>query len=187
VRLEQGAELIAGRGAGPHMVLTQPHQSLELLEAHLGWVQPAQPMPVGPQVVGQLVAVAGIGLGPRRAPPRAGGPERGGVHRHDWVTGGEQALHDQPIGALDDDRQRGRFRQACQSLQRPHQVLLGVPQRPTVDHDAGVVQHRHSMAGARPVPAHEHLASLMESVMAPQRVRPLSPVLHCSALDGAGP
>jgi hypothetical protein len=187
VRLEQGAELIAGRGAGAHVVLAQPHQGLEFLKAWVGAIQPAEPVAVGAQVVGELVAVAGIGLRPRRAPPRAGGPERGGVHRHDWVTGGEQALHDQPTGALDDDRQRGRFRQACQSLQRPHQVLLGVPQRPTVNHDAGVVQHRHSMAGARPVPAHEHLASLMESVMAPQRVRPLSPVLHCSALDGAGP
>jgi hypothetical protein len=109
------------------------------------------------------------------------------VHRHDWVTGGEQALHDQPAGALDDDRQRGRFRQACQSLQRLDEVLLGVAKRPTVYHDAGVVQHGHVMGGAGPVPAHEHLASLMESVMAPQRVRPLSPVLHCSALDGAGP
>jgi hypothetical protein len=84
------------------------------------------------------------------------------------VTGGEQALHDQTTGALDDDRQRGRFRQACQALQRPHQVLLGVLERPTVNHDAGVVQHGHSMGGACPVPAHEHLASLVASVMAPQ-------------------
>jgi hypothetical protein len=75
------------------------------------------------------------------------------------VTGGHQALHDQPTGALDDDRQRGRFRQACQSVQRPDDVLLGVPKRPTVNHDAGVVQHGHVMGGARPVPAHEHLAS----------------------------
>jgi hypothetical protein len=67
------------------------------------------------------------------------------------VTGGEQALHDQPTGALDDDRQRGRFRQACQSVQRPDDVLLGVPKRPTVNHDAGVVQHGHVMGGARPV------------------------------------
>ena len=64
MRLEQGAELVAGRGAGPHMVLTQPHQSLQLLEACVGWVQPAQPMPVGTQIVGELVAVAGIGLRP---------------------------------------------------------------------------------------------------------------------------
>jgi hypothetical protein len=156
VRLQQGAELVASRGAGPHVVLTQPHQSLQLLEAHVGWVQPAQPVPVGAQVVGQLVAVARIGLRSRRAPARAGGPERGGVHRHHWVTGGQQPLDNQPTAALDNDRQRGGLRQACQSLQRPEEVLLGVAKRPTVNHDAGAVQHGHIMGGAGPVPAHEH-------------------------------
>ena len=187
MRLQQGAELVAGCGAGSHVVLTQPHQGLQLLEACVGWVQPAQPVPIGAQVVSQLGAVAGIGLRPRRAPARTGGPERGGVHRHHWVTGGEQAVHDQTTGALDDDRQRGRFRQACQAVQRRDQVLLGVPERPAVNHDAGVVQHGHVMGSARPVPADKHLASLAESVMAPQVGEALAPVLHCSALDGAGP
>jgi hypothetical protein len=168
VRLQQGAELHAGRGAGAHVVLAQPHQGLQLLEAHIGWVQPAQPVPVGAQGVSQLVAVAGIGLGPGGTPARTGSPERGGVHRHHRVTGSQQAVHDQPTGALDDDRQRGRLRQPCQAVQRPDEVLLGVPKRPAVNHDAGIVQHGHSMGSARPVPAHEHLASLVESVMAPQ-------------------
>jgi hypothetical protein len=168
MRLQQGAELVACRGPGTHVVLTQPHQSLQLLEAQVGWVQPAQPVPIGAQVVSELVAVAGIGLRSRRAPARTGGPERGGVHRHHWVTGGEQTVHDQPTGALDDDRQRDGLRQPCQAVQRLDEVLLGVPERPAVNHDAGVIQHGHSMGSARPVPADEHLASLVESVMAPQ-------------------
>jgi hypothetical protein len=64
VRVQEGAELVAGRGAGTQVVLAQPHQSLQLLQARVGWAQPAQPVPVGAQVVGELVAVAGIGLCP---------------------------------------------------------------------------------------------------------------------------
>jgi hypothetical protein len=48
VRLQQGAELHAGRGAGPHVVLTQPHQAWSSGGLCRG-VQPAQPMPVGAQ------------------------------------------------------------------------------------------------------------------------------------------
>ena len=157
--LEQGAELVAGRGAGAHVVFPQPHQRLQLLEAQVRWVQPAQPVPIGTQVIGELVAVAGIGLRSRRAPARASGPERSGVHRHHWVTGGQQTLHDQTTGALDDDRQRGGLRQACQAVQCPDEVLLGMPERPVVNDHAGVVQYRHVMGSTRPVPADEHLAS----------------------------
>jgi hypothetical protein len=107
VRLQQGAELVAGRGAGPHVVLAEPHQGLEFLEARVGPIQPAQPVPVGPQVVSQLVAVTSVGLGPRRAPARPRRPERGRVDGHDRMSSGHQAVDDQAAGALDDDRQRG--------------------------------------------------------------------------------
>jgi hypothetical protein len=75
------------------------------------------------------------------------------------MSSGHQAVDDQAAGALDDDRQRGRLPKPGQSLQRSGQVLLGVPQRPAVNHRAGVVQHGHVMGGAGPVPADEHLAS----------------------------
>jgi hypothetical protein len=107
VRLQQGAELVAGRGAGPHVVLAEPHQGLEFLEARVGPIQPAEPVPVGAQVVSQLVAVAGVGLGPGRAPARTRRPERGRVDGHDRMSSGHQAVDDQAAGALDDDRQRG--------------------------------------------------------------------------------
>ena len=141
------------------MILAQPHQGLELLQARVGPVQPAEPVPVGAQVVGQLVAVTSVGLGPGRAPARPRRPERGRVHGHDRMPSSHQAVHDQPAGALDDDRQRGRLPKPGQSLQRSRQVLLGVLQRPAVNHRAGVVQHGHVMGGARSVPADEHLAS----------------------------
>jgi hypothetical protein len=142
-----------------HIILAQPHRGLELLEAGVGPVQPAEPVPVGAQVVSQLVAVTSVGLGPGRAPARPRRPERGRVHGHDRVPGGHQAVHDQPAGPLDDDRQRGGLPKSGQSVQRRRQVLLGVLQRPVVNHRAGVVQHGHVMGGAGPVPADEHLAS----------------------------
>jgi hypothetical protein len=152
--------LVAGRGAGPQVVLAQPHQGLELLEARVRAVQPAKPVPVSAQVVGQLVAVAGVGLGPRRAPAWTRRPERGGVHGHDRVPSGQQTVDDQPAGALDDDRERGGLAEASEAVQRRSKVLLGVPERPAVNHRAGVVQHGHVMGGAGPVPADKHLASL---------------------------
>jgi hypothetical protein len=42
MRLQQGTKLHVGRGAGPQVVLAQPHQGLELLQARVGPIQPAQ-------------------------------------------------------------------------------------------------------------------------------------------------
>jgi hypothetical protein len=81
------------------------------------------------------------------------------VHGHDRVPGGQQAVDDQAAGALEDDRQRGGLAEASEAVQRRSKVLLGVPERPAVNHRAGVVQHGHVMGGAGPVPADEHLAS----------------------------
>jgi hypothetical protein len=155
------------------MILAQPHQGLELLQAWVGPIQPTEPVPIGAQVVGQLVAVAGVGLGPGRAPAWAGSPKRGRVHGHDRVPSGQQAVDDQPAGALDDDRERGGLADAGQAVQRRSQVLLGVLERPAVNHRASIVQHGHIMSGARPVPADEHLASLWRRCVTPQVVEAL--------------
>jgi hypothetical protein len=168
VCLQQGAELHAGRGAGPQVVLAQPHQGLELLEARVGAIQPAEPVPVGAQVVGQLIAVAGVRLGPGRTPAWPGRPERGRVHGHDRVPSDQQAVHDQPAGALNADRQSGGISVAGQAVQRPSKVLLGVSERPAVNHRAGFVQDGHVMGGAGPIPADEPLASLWSGCVTPQ-------------------
>jgi hypothetical protein len=110
------------------------------------------------------------------------------VHGHDRVPGGEQALDDQAAAAFDDDRQRGGLPEACQPPQRCDEVLLGVTERPAVHDRAGVVQHGHVVGGAGPVPADEHLGLPVGSLgWLPRLLEALSPVLHCSALDGAGP
>jgi hypothetical protein len=82
------------------------------------------------------------------------------VHGHNRVPSGHQAVDDQPAGALNDDRERGGLADASEAVQRRCQILLGMPERPAVNHRAGVVQHGHIMCGARPVPADEHLVSL---------------------------
>jgi hypothetical protein len=181
------------------VILAQPHQALELLEARVGAIQPAQPVPIGAQIVGQLVAVASVGLGPGGTPARTRRPERGRVHRHHRVPSGHQAVDNQPAGALDDDRQRGRLAKPSQAVQRRSKILLGVPQRPAVNHRAGVIQHGHVMGGARPVPADEHLASLWSvawlhrliealvagsSLLGPRRGGSLTPVCRASVRQG---
>jgi hypothetical protein len=84
------------------------------------------------------------------------------------VPGGQQAIDDQPAGALDDDWELGGLGEASEAVQRPGEVLLGMPERPAVNHRAGVVQHGHVMGGAGPVPADKHLASLWSGCVTPQ-------------------
>jgi hypothetical protein len=61
------------------------------------------------------------------------------------MASGHQPVDDQPAGALDDHRERGRLAAAGEAVQRRHQVLLGVLERPAVNHRAGRIQHRHVM------------------------------------------
>jgi hypothetical protein len=166
MRLQQGAELVACRGPGTHVVLTQPHQSLQLLEACVGWVQPAQPVPVGAQVVSQLVAVTRIGLGTGSAPAGPGGMKGGGMHRDDGTAGGQESVHHQPGRPFNDHRHLGRLAMAGKSRQRLGKRLLGMPQRPALHHPALVIQHRHVVAGAGPIPPDElHAGLLREPVV----------------------
>ena len=66
----------------PDLIITEPHQRLQFLQAGIDRCQSPQPMPVGAQVVGELVAVTWIRLRPGGAPPRPGSEEGGGMHRH---------------------------------------------------------------------------------------------------------
>ena len=68
VGVQQRPQLVTGGGAGTDMILTQPDQGLQLPQAWVEGLEPAQPVPVGAQVVSQLVAVTRIGLGPSSAP-----------------------------------------------------------------------------------------------------------------------
>jgi hypothetical protein len=95
VGIQQRAELVAGRGPGRDVVVAQPDQRLQLPGGRVHRLEPAQPVAVGAQVVGQLVAVAGVGLGAGSAPAGPGGMERARVDRDDRVSGGDEPVNDQ--------------------------------------------------------------------------------------------
>ena len=153
--VQQRAELVAGRGLGRNMVVAQPDQGLQLTGDRVGRLESAQPMAVGAQVVGELVAVAGVGLGTGGTPPRPGGMERARVDRDDGVPGGQQPVHDQTVAAFDRHGQVRGVAVVGQPGQDRVQVLLGVLEHPAVDHPAGGVEDGHGMTGARPVPPGE--------------------------------
>jgi hypothetical protein len=68
VGLQQRTELVAGRDLGLDVVLAQPDQGLKLPGGLVQRLQPPQPVAIGAQLVGQLVAVTRVGLGPGGAP-----------------------------------------------------------------------------------------------------------------------
>ena len=156
VGVQQRAKLVAGRGLGGHMIVTQPRQRLQLPGSGIQGTQPAQPVPIGAQVVGELEAVAGIGLGCGRTPAGPGGVEGVGVDGNDGVAGGQQPVHDQTAWPLDRHRQLFRWPVAGQTSQRRFQPQFGVLWCPPVHDVAGVVDHGHVVCGAGPVPSHEH-------------------------------
>jgi hypothetical protein len=156
VSIQQGAELVAGGGLGLDVVLAQPDQGLQLAGGIVQGIESAQPVAVGAQVVGQLVAVARVGLGPCRAPAGSGSMERAGMDRHHRVAGGQEPVDDQPAGLLDRHRQLVGLAVAGQPDGCVGQSSLGVRRCPLVDHGAGIVEDGHVMGGAGPVPANKH-------------------------------
>jgi hypothetical protein len=107
------------------------------------------------------------------------------VDGHDRVPGGQQAVDDQAAGALDDDRQRGRLAEVSEAVQRRSKVLLGVPERPAVT-TAPASSSTVTSWVAQSQPTSIWPPSGV-AVWLRRLVEALSPVLHCSALDGAGP
>jgi hypothetical protein len=152
VGIQQRAELVAGRGLGRDLVVTQPHQGLQLAGDPVHRLESAQPVAVGAQVLSQLVAVAGVGLGSRGTPPRPGGVKRAGVDRDDRMAGGQQPGHNDPVAAFDGHGQVGGITTLGQLREDGVEVVLGVAQRPAVDDRADRVEDGHGMAGAGPVP-----------------------------------
>jgi hypothetical protein len=143
------------------VVLTQPDQGLQLPQPWIQRLQPAQPVAVGAQVVGQLVAVPRIGLGASSAPAGPGGMEGGRMHRDDRMASGQQPVHHQPGRSFNDHREVGRLAMAGKSRQRLGKRLFGMPQRPALHHPALVIQHGHVVADAGPIPPDEPHAGLL--------------------------
>jgi hypothetical protein len=108
------------------MIVTQPRQRLQLPGGGIQGPQPAQPVPIGAQVVGELEAVAGIGLGCGCTPAGPGGVEGVGVDGNDGVASGQQPVHDQAVGPLDRHQQLLRWPVAGQTGKRSVQAHLGV-------------------------------------------------------------
>jgi hypothetical protein len=165
VGVQQRAELVAGRGLGLEVVVAQPDQGLQLAGAGVHRLEPAQPVAVGARVLGQLVAVAGVGLGAGGAPAGPGGVERSRVDRDHGVAGGDEPVDDQAVAALDGDRQVGRVAVLGQPREGGVEVVLGVVDRPAVDDRAGGVEDGYGMAGAGPVPPDEQQGCLRSRVV----------------------
>ena len=175
--VQQRPQLVAGGGASTDVVLTQPDQGLQLPQPWIERLEPAQPVPVGAQVVRQLVAVTRIGLGAGSAPAGPGGVEGGRMHRDDGMAGGQQPVHHQSSRPFNDHRELGRLAVAGQSRQRLGKRLLGVPQRPALQDPALVIEHRHVVAGAGPIPPDElHTGLLREPVVDSTVSRPAAGV-----------
>jgi hypothetical protein len=104
VRVEQGGKLVGGGGASADVVFAEPGQALQFGEADVGGLKPAQAVAVGAQVVGEFVAVAGVGLGAGGTPAGTRGMKRGGMHRKDGMPGREEPVDDEAVRAFDDDR-----------------------------------------------------------------------------------
>jgi len=158
--VQQRPELVAGGSLGGDVVVAQPDQGLQLAGDRIRRLQPAWPVPVGAQVIGELVAVARVGLGAGGAPTRPSSMEGARVDRDDRMTGGQQSSDDQAVAAFDRHRQVGRIAMGGEPGQDGVQVRLGVAERPAVhDHAAGV-EDRHGVAGAGPVPSDEQHGGL---------------------------
>jgi hypothetical protein len=159
------------------MILTQPDQGLQLPQPWIQGLELAQPVAVGAQVVRQLVAVTRIGLGTSSAPAGPGGVKGGGVHRDHPMAGGQQPVHHQPGRPFNDHRHLGRLAMAGKPRQRLGEGLLGMPQPPALHHPALVVQDRHVVAGAGPIPPDKpHAGLLWEPVVDSQVSRPAAGV-----------
>ena len=84
--------MVGGCDPGLDMVVSDPDQSLQVAGRLVDRPQSPQAVAIGSQVVGEAVAVTGVGLCARDAPARAGGVEGVGVNRDDRVAGFKQTL-----------------------------------------------------------------------------------------------
>jgi hypothetical protein len=109
VGVEEGGQRVAGCHLGLDVVITAANQGLQVASDLGEGLEVAQAVAVGTKEVGQSVAAARIGLGPRGAPARPGGIEGVGLDRHHCVALSQQPLHCQAAGPLDGDRQPSRF------------------------------------------------------------------------------
>jgi hypothetical protein len=135
------------------VVVAGADQELQLAGRGRHGLQAAQTVAIGAQVVGQLGAVARVGLGLGRAPTWAGGVEGIRVNRDDGVPGRQQPIDHQTVSPFDRHRQVSGCAVAGQPLEGGAQVRFGVGTAPAVDDAAVCVQHRDGVALGGPVPA----------------------------------
>jgi hypothetical protein len=111
VPAQQGGQLVGGGHLRLNLVGSHPARRLQLGG---GGVEGLEAVPVGAQLVGQLVAVAGVGLGPAGAPAGPRRVERVGVDGHHRVPGRQESVHHQTRSGLDDHGKLTRISMAAQ-------------------------------------------------------------------------
>ncbi len=138
--LEQGSQLVGGGDLGAHVVIAHADDGLQLGSRGAERFEPAEPVPFGAQVVGQLVAVAGVALGLGGTPAGPGGVEGVGVDRHHRMPRREQPGDDQAVSRLDRHRQLARVAMVREAPQCRGDAGFVMGWRPAVQDLAGVVE-----------------------------------------------
>jgi hypothetical protein len=108
------------------------------------------------------------------------------VHRHDRMTGGQQPIHDQAVGALDRHRQVGGKTVTSQPLKvavKLCSLWLGAHRSTTLPRWSITVTSWPLLAQSHPT----NIGCSCSSPAAARRWEVLLPEPHCSALCGACP
>jgi len=156
VLVQQRRELVGSGDPCGELVVTQPHERLQLAGLAVKRLESPQPLSVGAQVVGEPVRVAGVGLRGCSLPARTRGGKRIRVNWHDRMTGRQQPLDQQAARPLDRHRQLAGRGQPCQPRQCVMQALLAVREPKTLDDRAMVVDDAKLVCPAGPVHPDEH-------------------------------
>ncbi len=156
VRIEQRLELIGGGNPGLDVIVAHPNQGLQLAGHRIHGPQPAQAAAVGAQIIGQAIAVPRVRLRMRRTPSRARRIKSVWMDGNHWMASLHQPFHDQTARAFDRDGQCFRSTMVAQSLQGVLEVCLMVANLEMLDDSTLLIEHRHIVGLAGPIPTHIH-------------------------------
>jgi hypothetical protein len=192
VLAEQRRQLVGRRDARLDVIVAQPHQRLQLPRRLVERSQRAQAVLVGAEQVGEPVGIAGVGLRAGALPARARGMEGVGVDRHYFVAGREQPVDQQPVRALDRDRQLRRVGELRQTRECIADPALAVREAEAFDDRSVLVDDAELVCPARPVDPDEHpFTSLIDDTClgaeGPSRVLIRWPSTRLTPNAGRGP
>ncbi len=151
VRIEQRGELVGGRNPGLDQLGAGAGHDAQRGGVLGQWGRSAQPVGAQPQVLGDHVRVARVGLRPGDHLALPPGLDRVRLHRDHRVPGGEQRVDQPPVRALDRYRHVTGRAQLGQSADQAGERGRGVGDGERRDRATGWVEHAHRMGLRGPV------------------------------------